>query len=185
MEILVAYENPFLRDFAVIFDKILTKKGFDPAKLELIIFDEERRTEDSLKKNDVLEVLYQLGENLNTLTIYTQEPQFFLNFTRQYSEESGLITIFEPKRKQKKAFVKKSLGKQKIILDFERKGFYYGVGNYIECAYIPIYKRPWQRCENLDIMIPFGYNIVIVKSKTTNDRQYIRDRFYEGFYRNE
>ncbi len=185
MRINVAYENPFLTDFAVIFDKILTKKGFDPAKLELIIFDEEREKETFSERNDVLEVLYQLGEKLNALTIYTRQPQLFFDFANQYSEETGLVTVLAPKKEQKKALVKKCLGDKKIILDFEHKGFYYGVGKNSECGYIPIYKRPWQRCENLDIMIPFDYNIVIVKSKNTNDRRCVRDRFYEGFYRDE
>ena len=52
-------------------------------------------------------------------------------------------------------------------------------------GYIPIHKKPWEIRENLDILVPFGYNTVIVKSKCTNDKKFVNDRFDEGFYRDE
>ncbi len=178
----MVYENPFLTDFASIFLKIIRKKGFDPAKLEVVIFDVEA---DFFEKNEVLDVLYQLGEILNALTIYTERPQDFYAFAERYSEETGLMTVLASKREQKKALVKNWSGDRKLILDFEKKGCCYGVGKYAEYGYIPIYKRPWEMSENLDIMVPFSYNIVIVKGKNTDGRQYVRDRFDVGFYRDE
>ena len=181
----MAYENPFLTDFASIFFEIVKMKGFDPAKLEVVIFDEEVRDGRSFEKNEVLDVLYQLGVKLNALTIYTDRPRDFYALAEGYSEETGLVTVLASKREQKKALVKNWSGDRKIILDFEKKGSCYGVGRYAEYGYIPIYKKPWEIAENLDIIVPFGYNIVIVKGRNTKGRQCIRDRFDVGFYRDE
>ena len=53
------------------------------------------------------------------------------------------------------------------------------------CAYLPIHKKPWKVAENLDIIVPFSYNTVIVKSNYANDKKFVNDRFDEGFYRDE
>ena len=36
--------------------------------------------------------------------------------------------------------------------------------------------------ENLDIIVPFGYNTVIVKSRQNKKKKPVRDRFEEAFY---
>ena len=72
-----------------------------------------------------------------------------------------------------------------MILDFERKGDC-RIGDWNKTgAYLPIYKKPWKIAENLDIIVPFGYNTVTVKSDYTNDKKFVNDRFDEGFYRDE
>ena len=48
--------------------------------------------------------------------------------------------------------------------------------------YIPIHKKPWKIAENLDIIVPFGYNTVIVKSRQNKKKKPVRDRFEEAFY---
>ena len=51
-------------------------------------------------------------------------------------------------------------------------------------TYIPIHKKPWKQGENLDIMVPIGYNTVIVKSMHHQREKLGRDRFEEAFYEN-
>lgn len=72
----------------------------------------------------------------------------------------------------------------KLLLDFEWEGDCYtgqmGEGR----AYIPIHKKPWKQGENLDIMVPIGYNTVIVKGMQKQQEKLGRDRFEEAFYGN-
>ena len=45
-------------------------------------------------------------------------------------------------------------------------------------------QKPWKQGENLDIMVPIGYNTVIVKSMHHQREKLGRDRFEEAFYEN-
>lgn len=181
----MAFENPYLVDFAPIFFSIIEVKNINLAKAELIIFDEEVEESHSFEQADVLDVLNQLRENINALTVYTDRQEYFFEFVEDAYEENGLVTTIMPKREEKWAGRTDSEEPFKIILDFEWRGSCYHLGKGRNCAYIPIHKKPWEMRENLDIVVPFGYNTVIVKGKYTNDRKYVRDRFEEGFYRDE
>lgn len=181
----MAFENPYLVDFAPVFFSIIKEKGINPAKTELIIFDEETEESNPFEQADVLDVLNQLRENINSLTIYTDRQEYFFEFTERAYEENGLVTTIMPKKEKKWVGRSDSEESFKIILDFEWSGQCYHLGRVENCGYIPIHKKPWEVRENLDIVVPFGYNTVIVKGKYTNDRKYVRDRFEEGFYRDE
>lgn len=181
----MAFENPYLVDFAPIFFSIIKEKGINPAKAELIIFDEETGESHPFEQADVLDVLNQLRENINSLTVYTDRQEYFLEFVECAYEENGLVTAIMPKKEEKWVGRSDSEESFKIILDFEWSGQCYHLGRVANCGYIPIHKKPWELRENLDIVVPFGYNTVIVKGKYTNDRKYVRDRFEEGFYRDE
>lgn len=181
----MAYENPYLVNFAPIFFEIIKEKGINPAKVELIIFDEEADWQHPFERVDVLDVLSQLCENINALTIYTDRPDFFKNFAAESYEELGLIAKLLPKREQNRAHAARFESMVGVILDFEWRGICYNIGGDPNCGYIPIHKKPWEMRENLDILVPFGYNTVIVKGKYANDKIFVRDRFDEGFYRDE
>ena len=181
----MAFENPYLIDFAPIFFEIVRQKAVHPGKVELIIFDEEAEEHHPFERADVLDVLQQLGDSVNALTIYTDRPEYFCSFAESMYEENGLLTIFAPKREQKRAQVRPLKDWIGIILDFEWRGCCYNIEKNSHCGYIPIHKKPWGMAENLDIRVPFGYNTVIVKGKHTNDKKFVRDRFDEGFYRDE
>lgn len=181
----MAFENPYLVDFAPIFFSIIKEKGMNPAKVELIIFDEEADEHHPFERADVLDVLNQLGSSINALTIYTERPEFFMEFVEHSYEESGLVVIVASKKEQRKAVQMRSADRIGVILDFEWRGACYQPGRGDGTGYIPIHKKPWEMRENLDIRIPFGYNTVIVKGKHTNDKRFVRDRFDEGFYRDE
>ena len=181
----MAFENPYLVDFAPIFFSIIKEKDINPAKAEIVIFDEEVEESHPFEQADVLDVLNQLREHINALTVYTNRQEYFFEFAECAYEENGLVTAIKSKKEEKKIGRIDTLGKFKLILDFERRGQCYYWGRGINCGYIPIYKKPWEIRENLDIVVPFGYNTVIVKGKYTNDRKYVKDRFEEGFYRDE
>ena len=71
---------------------------------------------------------------------------------------------------------------RKVILDFEWEGAYRTEMICAAATYIPIHKKPWKQGENLDIMVPIGYNTVIVKSRQNKKKKPVRDRFEEAFY---
>lgn len=181
----MAFENPYLVEFAPIFFSIVKEKGINPAKVELIVFDEEVDERHLFERVGVLEVLVQLREGINAMTIYTDRPEFFRIFVEQTYEENGLLVILVSKKEQNKAEHARVAGMFGMILDFEWRGICYSMGRGPCCGYIPIHKKPWEMRENLDIIVPFGYNTVIVKGKHTNDKIFVRDRFDEGFYRDE
>ena len=71
-----------------------------------------------------------------------------------------------------------------LVLDFEWEGQCYFNLLAQGKNYIPIHKKPWKIAENLDIIVPFGYNTVIVKSMHHQREKLGRDRFEEAFYEN-
>ena len=181
----MAFENPYLADFAPIFFSIIKEKDVNPSKLILVIFDEEVGERHVFERVGIMDVLNQLREKLNALKIYTDRPEFFMGFVEHTYEETGLLTDVSAKKEQRRVGYGQPNGSYILILDFERRGVCYDFAGTFRGGYIPIYKKPWEMGGNLDIIVPFGYNTVIVKGKYTNDRKFIRDRFDEGFYRDE
>ncbi len=181
----MAYENPYLVDFAPIFFSVIREKGMNPAKVELIIFDEEADELHPFERVDVLDVLNQLSADINALTIYTDRRELFLEFAERSYEEYGLLVVMAPKKEQRRTMRPQSDERLSVVLDFEWRGKCYNLSSEYCAGYIPIRKKPWEMRKNLDILVPFGYNTVIVKGKHTNDKRFVRDRFDEGFYRDE
>ena len=178
-------ENPCLMDFVPIFLTVLEEKTLNPAKVELVVFDEEVDESHIFERAGVLEVLCQLKDYINAMTIYTERSGFFAEFVESTYEETGLLAVVMPKKEQRRAGRGQSKEMDTVILDFEWRGICYNLGKNGSCGYIPIHKKPWEIRENLDIVVPFGYNTVIVKGKHTNDKKFVNDRFDEGFYRDE
>lgn len=194
----MSYSNEFLADFTPVFKAILKEKKIAMERLELVIIDEEPDGGSIFEPADVGDVLGQLGQELNALTIYTDRPEYFEEFVQDMFEENGLVVMVFPKwelkqpGRQNKMPVGQSVpqascsaGTQKLILDFEWEGecCYSQIGH--GRSYIPIHKRPWRQAENLDIMVPFGYNTMIVKNMQMTGRKPVYDRFEEAFYRDE
>lgn len=181
----MAFENPYLVDFAPIFFSILKEKGINPANVELIIFDEETDEHHPFERIGVLDVLNQLSGDINALTICTDRPEYFGEFVEGAYEETGLLAVIVPKRMQSRPMRQRPGGMTAVILDFEWRGGCYRQYDEDCSGYIPIHKKTWGMQENLDILVPFGYNTVIVKGNSTNDKIFVSDRFDEGFYRDE
>ncbi len=203
----MSYSNRFLRDFRPVFMAILKEKQIDPGQLALEIIDEEPEGRGIFEPAGVREVLEQLSEDLNFLTIYTERPAYFYEYAETMYEENGLVVTIFPKEKLRSAGnvsshssesrcgqmqicslpeetgQKMRLAKAcQMVLDFEWEGeCHFGQmrqGRY----YIPIHKKPWKIGENLDITIPIGYNTVIVKDIQNQRKKPWGDRFEEAFY---
>lgn len=183
----MSYANEFLRNFRPVFFGILKEKRLEPGRVELEIIDEETEGYGIFEPAGVREVLEQLSEDLNFLTIYTNRPAYFYEFAETMYLENGLIVMIFSKDALGAAGIGRNfpVGNApgtKLILDFEWEGeCYFGQmrpGRY----YIPIHKKPWILGENLDIMIPIGYNTVIVKGIQDKREEPGRDRFEEAFY---
>lgn len=179
----MSYSNPYLVDFLPIFSVILEEKKISMEKLQLEIIDEEAENYSLFETVDTLDVLWQLGPELNFLSIYTERPEYFQGFATEMYEENGLlINIFSKKMWKRHREKTKDVNKHVLVLDFEwreeQKRLLVSEGR----NYIPIHKEPWKTAENLDIVVPFGYNTVIVKSKQIKNKKPVRDKYEAAFY---
>lgn len=181
----MAYSNPFLCEFAAVFDGILQEKQIPVTGRNLLVIDEEP-DEGIFEPLDVTGVLEQIVESIRFLQIYTERPAYFAGFTETMYEENGLLAVTEPKEKLKQQLCRTNDKNKRggwIVLDFEWQGHCYAFGPGI--FYIPIHKKPWELAENLDIAVPIGYNTVIVKRVRTAKKVPQRDRFEQAFYGTE
>lgn len=176
----MSYSNAFLRDFRPVFLGILKEKKLPPAQVALEIIDEEPDGRGIFEPAGVREVLEQLTEDLNFLTIYTERPAYFYEFAETMYEENGLIVMLFPKRECKRQIALRAVAT--LVLDFEWEGACHFAQMQPGRYYVPIHKKPWRQGENLDIMVPIGYNTVIVKRIQEEKKKPGRDRFEEAFY---
>lgn len=175
----MSYPNAFLQNFRPVFLAILKETRLSMKRVELEVIDEESEDYSVFEPADVRDVLEQLSEDLNFLTVYTERPAYFREFAEIMYEENGLIVTFFPKKQLKYRNVVSS---QKLVLDFEWMGKCYEGQICRGRYYIPIHKKPWEKAENLDIIVPIGYNTVIVKGMQGGRKEPGRDRFEEAFY---
>ena len=87
----MSYPNAYLRDFVPVLGQILKEKQIAPEKLHLEIIDEESEEKSIFEPVGVDEVLDQLADELNHLTVYTDRPAHFQAFAEQIYEENGLM----------------------------------------------------------------------------------------------
>lgn len=180
----MSYSNEFLTNFKPVYFGILQAKRIPPEKAELEAIDEDADDVRIFEPEDTKSVLEQLAADLNFLTIYTDRPAYFWEFAETMYEENGLLVMIFPKKylDRKKNFFSEDRFPKKLILDFEWQGKCYEQQIRQGKHYIPIHKKPWETAENLDIVVPIGYNTVIVKRpKNIREKPY-RDRFEEAFY---
>lgn len=181
----MSYSNEFLRNFRPVFLAILKAQSFRPERVELVVIDEERSH--VFEPADVRDVLEQIGDDLNYLTVYTGRPAYFSAFAERMYEENGLVVMVFPKTRlsagKGQAGVRETFLTRKVILDFEWEGAYRTEMICAAATYIPIHKKPWKQGENLDIMVPIGYNTVIVKRPKKKTGAPWQDRFEKAFYR--
>lgn len=194
----MSYSNHFLQDFSPVFSAILKTKGLTLQTVEIEIIDEETENPHYFEPVDVMEVLEQVSDELNFLTIYTDRPEYFFEFAEKMYEENGLIVRLFWKNKLNSFSASCN---RTVILDFEWEGGCHngliGPGRY----YIPIHKKRWfyasekedvrgrqfgaQTAENLDIIVPIGYNTMTVKGLKNRQRRRNVDRFEAAFYGEE
>lgn len=185
----MSYSNAFLREFRPVFLGILKEKGLSAEKVAVIVIDEEPGGQGIFEPAGVKEVLEQISDDLNFLTIYTERPAYFYEFAETMYEENGLIIEIFSKIACKRLFRREEIRvcdsvacAGTFIMDFEWEG-----ACYTECIcpgkyYVPIHKKPWKKGENLDIIVPIGYNTEIVKGIQNKRKKPRRDRLEEAFY---
>ena len=91
----MSYSNEFLRNFRPVFLAILKAQSFRPERVELVVIDEEQSH--VFEPADVRDVLEQIGDDLNYLTVYTGRPAYFSGFAERMYEENGLVVMVFPK----------------------------------------------------------------------------------------
>ena len=94
----MSYSNAFLQNFRPVFFGILKERGIRPERVELEVIDEESERGSMFEPVDVRDVLEQLGEDLNFLSIYTERPAYFYEFAERMYEENGLVVMLFSKR---------------------------------------------------------------------------------------
>ncbi len=149
-------ENPFLPHFREILEQILTRCGLSYRNFCPLILDRDTEPESMLSEDDVELVLEQISGDLNFLRIATERPVYFSYYIEKMYEENGLIVQLE----DKKEF---SMEGVNVVLDMEQKGEMRRECIQENIHYIPVYKKPWNHGQNLDISVPIGYNTMIVK----------------------
>ncbi len=152
----ITYYNPYIRYMHKIIEHLIKQRGIAYQKLELIVIDAgQDRDQDEL---DIWTVLDEIAYKLNYLLVVTDTPDRYEAFNDEMYEENGLIVQCVPKSAHSKA-------RGNLVLDFEREGGIFEENSIFsknEAIYLPIYKRPWEISENLDILVPVGYNTLVV-----------------------
>ena len=123
-------------------------------------------------------VLTQLSAGLNYLQIRTDRSAYFEDFEQSMFEENGLVVQVEGK--EQRQFPRGS-----VVLDLETEGPMMTELLRVDIIYLPIYKKPWQIAQNLDITVPIGYNTVIVKGAMKQTKISYSDKFEREFYDSE
>lgn len=171
-------ENPYLPQFRNIMEQILKKRGISYRDFAPVCID-EKKPELLLMEEDIVTVLHELERDLNALTIITERPDFFASYAARMEEEYGLMVSVREKGHM--GVESPFLFPGNVILDFERSGHFCTPEKTDGYCYIPIYKIPWQSGENLDILVPIGYNTVIVKGLDLREESGSSRDVFAGF----
>ncbi|MCI6784160.1 MAG: hypothetical protein MR594_11170, partial [Lachnospiraceae bacterium] len=151
---------PCNASFRKVIEAVLEQKGISYRNMRLFVID----TEDGayLRREEEQYMLRQLYPGLNAYTLCTGQPEHHQREIDYLYEELGLIV--EVLEKKENA-MQKGAGPEegRLILDFEENGRIREDFLLEKSIYISIYKRNWYQWANLDIEVPIGYNIMIVK----------------------
>lgn len=162
----MTYQNPCIAYIHAIVSHVLEKRQIPYRQLELVVVDAEM----SGDSYDIENVLSQLTPRLNYLLLVTDRPAYYKDFVHAMYEENGLIVQRVPKSERRRA-------RGNLVLDFERSGAVSAESMIRPGAiYLPIYKKPWEIGENLDIMVPVGYNTLVVEGILMPDEDFMNDK---------
>ena len=169
----MTYENPCICCMNQIVEQVLEKRNMLYQHMKLVFIDGEMERDDY----DIQIVLSQLSNMLNYLMVVTDRPLFYKDFIDTMFEENGLIV------QQVSKTTYKDIGGN-MILDFERsEKVSFELMSLPGVIYIPIYKKPWEICENLDIIVPVGYNTLVVNGivlPISNDSYSVQEGLFEN-----
>lgn len=170
------YSNPYIAYSRQVIEQILQQKGMDYRGFRPIVIDTDTPDQVFGEEDDVDQVLSQMEDGLNFLEISTDRPEHFTDWKEYMEKEYGLIVRIVLKQGEDRLY-------GNMVLDFERHQPMWLERFPRETLYLPFQKIPWQLdiCENmtekaaqdkessqeeyLDIKVPIGYNMLIVKVK--------------------
>lgn len=158
--------NPYISVSRGVIEQILYQKGLSYRRFCPVILDTDCPEQNFGEADDVDQVLEQLAEGLNFLEILTDRPEHFTDWKDWMEQEYGLMVRIMPKYGNEKKY-------GNMVLDFERHQPMWIARWDQSVMYLPFYKRRWMPAvkenaggsdeENLDIKVPIGYNMMIVK----------------------
>lgn len=170
---------PCNASFRKIIEAVLEQKGISYRNMRLFVIDAEAG--EYLQQEEEQYMLRQLYPGLNAYTLCTGQMEHHQGEMDYLYEEMGLIV--EVLEKKEKA-MQKGTGPEegRLILDFEAEGRIREEFLSEKSIYISIYKRNWYQRANLDIEVPIGYNIMIVKGTGFTGCEAVSDRLEREFY---
>lgn len=170
---------PCNASFRTIIEAVLEQKGISYRDMRLFVIDAEAG--EYLRQEEEQYMLRQLYPGLNAYTLCTGQMEHHQGEMDYLYEEMGLIV--EVLEKKEKA-MQKGTGPEegRLILDFEAEGRIREEFLSEKSIYISIYKRNWYQWANLDIEVPIGYNIMIVKGTGFTGCEAVSDRLEREFY---
>ena len=170
---------PCNASFRKIIEAVLEQKGISYRDMRLFVIDAEEG--EYLRQEEEQYMLRQLYPGLNAYTLCTGQMEHHQGEMDYLYEEMGLIV--EVLEKKEKA-MQKGTGPEegRLILDFEAEGRIREEFLSEKSIYISIYKRNWYQRVNLDIEVPIGYNIMIVKGTGFTGCEAVSDRLEREFY---
>lgn len=170
---------PCNASFRTIIEAVLEQKGISYRDMRLFVIDAEAG--EYLRQEEEQYMLRQLYPGLNAYTLCTGQMEHHQGEMDYLYEEMGLIV--EVLEKKEKA-MQKGTGPEegRLILDFEAEGRIREEFLSEKSIYISIYKRNWYQRANLDIEVPIGYNIMIVKGTGFTGCEAVSDRLEREFY---
>lgn len=170
---------PCNASFRKIIEAVLEQKGISYRDMRLFVIDAEAG--EYLRQEEEQYMLRQLYPGLNAYTLCTGQMEHHQGEMDYLYEEMGLIV--EVLEKKEKA-MQKGIGPEegRLILDFEAEGRIREEFLSEKSIYISIYKRNWYQRANLDIEVPIGYNIMIVKGTGFTGCEAVSDRLEREFY---
>ena len=170
---------PCNASFRKVIEAVLEQKGISYRDMRLFVIDADAG--EYLRQEEEQYMLRQLYPGLNAYTLCTGQMEHHQGEMDYLYEEMGLIV--EVLEKKEKA-MQKGTGPEegRLILDFEAEGRIREEFLSEKSIYISIYKRNWYQRENLDIEVPIGYNIMIVKGTGFTGCEAVSDRLEREFY---
>lgn len=170
---------PCNASFRKIIEAVLEQKGISYRDMRLFVIDAEAG--EYLRQEEEQYMLRQLYPGLNAYTLCTGQMEHHQGEMDYPYEEMGLIV--EVLEKKEKAMQKGNGPEEgRLILDFEAEGRIREEFLSEKSIYISIYKRNWYQRANLDIEVPIGYNIMIVKGTGFTGCEAVSDRLEREFY---
>ncbi|MCM1257949.1 MAG: hypothetical protein NC307_08860 [Roseburia sp.] len=171
-------DNPYLPYIRKIMETVLFAKQISYRDFYPVLVDGE-------EPEKTLFAAGELGADVNRMAILTDNAEYFEDYRDTMYEDQGLIVEIYPKEKDCLANLLKCREGKMVFLDFEREDELIFGQSFGDKIYIPVFKRPWEIDGNIDIVLPIGYNTMIVSGIYFEEKQPVYDKFEQAFYSKE